>query len=58
MDTSGKSRELFDTHTPVLQLLCINLFITLDFVLQKTITRIEPHYLDVWVPMHWDDPQS
>jgi hypothetical protein len=58
MDTSEKFRERYDTRTPVLQLLCINLCITLDYLLQKASTRVEPHYLDVWVPMHQDDPQS
>jgi hypothetical protein len=29
-----------------------NLFITLDFVLQKANTRANPHYLDVWQPAH------
>jgi hypothetical protein len=33
----------------------INLFITLDSMLQKKSTRIEPHYLDVWLPAHDDD---
>jgi hypothetical protein len=54
MDTSSKSREWYGTHTLVLQFLCI----TLDSVLQKASTGVEPHYLDVWVPMHQDDPQS
>jgi hypothetical protein len=44
----------YDTHIPVLQLLCI----MLDSLLQKASTRVEPHYLDVWVPMHQDNPQS
>jgi hypothetical protein len=46
------------THTPILQLLCINLYITLDSLLQRASTRVEPYYLDVWVPMHRDNPQS
>jgi hypothetical protein len=58
MDMSRKFRERYDTHTPVLQLLCINLCIMLDSLLQKDSTGVEPHYLDVWVPMHRDDPQS
>jgi hypothetical protein len=33
----------------------INLFITLDSMLQKKSTRVEPHYLDIWLPMHDDD---
>jgi hypothetical protein len=24
----------------------------LNFVLEKASTRVEPHYLDVWVPAH------
>jgi hypothetical protein len=30
----------------------------LDSILLKASTGVEPHYLDVWVLMHWDDPQS
>jgi hypothetical protein len=30
----------------------------LDSLLQKAGIGVEPHYLDVWVPMHWDDPHS
>jgi hypothetical protein len=33
----------------------INLFVTLDSMLQKKTTGVEPHYLDVWLPMHNDD---
>jgi hypothetical protein len=31
------------------------LFIILDSILQKKNTRIEPNYLDVWLPAHDDD---
>jgi hypothetical protein len=58
MDTSERFKEWYDTRTPVLQLLCINLCITLNSLLQKASIGIEPHFLDVWVPMHQDDPQS
>jgi hypothetical protein len=34
---------------------CINLFVTLDFMLQKKNTRVEPHYLDIWLPVQDDD---
>jgi hypothetical protein len=27
-------------------------------IMKKASTGVEPHYLDVWVPMHPDDPQS
>jgi hypothetical protein len=27
----------------------------LDSMLQKKSTRVEPHYLDVWLPVHDDD---
>jgi hypothetical protein len=33
----------------------INLFVTLDSMLQRKSTGIEPHYLDVWLPAHDDD---
>jgi hypothetical protein len=33
----------------------INLFITLDSMLQEKSTGVEPHYLDVWLPAHDDD---
>jgi hypothetical protein len=36
----------------------INLFIMLDFVLQKASMGIDPHFIDVWVPMHRDDPEA
>jgi hypothetical protein len=58
MDTSGKTREQYDTHTLILHLLRVNLFITLDSILQKTSTGVESHFEDLWVPMHRDDPQS
>jgi hypothetical protein len=34
---------------------CINLFVTLDSMLQKKSTGVEPHYLDIWLPAHADD---
>jgi hypothetical protein len=37
---------------PFLQVLCINLFIMLDFVLQKASIEVKPHYLYDWVPTH------
>jgi hypothetical protein len=36
----------------------INLFIMLDYVLQKASTVVHPHFIDVWVPMHRDDPED
>jgi hypothetical protein len=33
----------------------INLFVTLNSMLQKKSTGVEPHYLDVWLPVHDDD---
>jgi hypothetical protein len=33
----------------------INLFVTLDSMLQKKTTGVEPHNLDVWLPAHDDD---
>jgi hypothetical protein len=58
MGTFKKSREWYDTRIPVMQLLSINLYITLDSLLQKASNGVEPHYLDIWVAMHRDDPQS
>jgi hypothetical protein len=29
----------------------------LDFILQKTSTRVNPYFIDVWVPMLRDDPE-
>jgi hypothetical protein len=34
---------------------CINLFVTLDSMLQKKSTGVKPHYLDVWLLVHDDD---
>jgi hypothetical protein len=34
---------------------CINLFVTLDSMLQKKSTGVEPHYLNVWLPAHDND---
>jgi hypothetical protein len=42
-------------------ILCINVYkfvIMLDSVLQKASTGIDPHFIDVWVPMHRDDPEA
>jgi hypothetical protein len=36
----------------------INLFIMLDSVLQKASTSVDPYFIDVWVPMHRDDPEA
>jgi hypothetical protein len=58
MDMSKKSRERYDTHTHVMQLLCINLYIMLDYLLQNASIRVESHYLDILVSMHRDDSQS
>jgi hypothetical protein len=33
----------------------INFFITLDSMLQKESTEVEPHYLNVWLPTQDDD---
>jgi hypothetical protein len=50
--TSVRHRGWYDTHTLIPQVLRINLFITLDYVLQKKSTGVDPHYLDVWAPAH------
>jgi hypothetical protein len=55
MVTSTRHRGWYDTHTLVPQVLHINMFITLDYVLQKKSTGADPHYLDVWAPTHEDD---
>jgi hypothetical protein len=34
--------------------LCTNLFIMLDSVLKKASMGVDPHFIDVWVPMHRD----
>jgi hypothetical protein len=34
------------------------LFIMLDSILQKASTGVDPHFIDVWVPMHRDDPEA
>jgi hypothetical protein len=34
---------------------CIDLFVTLDSMLQKKSTGVKLHYLDVWLPAHDDD---
>jgi hypothetical protein len=36
----------------------INLFIMLDYVLQKASTGVDSHFIDVLVPMHRDDPEA
>jgi hypothetical protein len=36
----------------------INLFIMLDSVLQKASTDVDTHFIDVWVHMHSDDPET
>jgi hypothetical protein len=33
----------------------INLFIMLDSMLQKKSTGVEPHYLNIWLPVHDND---
>jgi hypothetical protein len=50
-----KTQRMYDTHTLIPQVLRINLFITLDYVLQKKSTEVDPHYLDVWAPAHEGD---
>jgi hypothetical protein len=30
----------------------------LDYVLLKAIRGVDPHFIDVWVPMHRDDPEA
>jgi hypothetical protein len=36
----------------------INLFIMLDSILQKASTGVDPYFIDIWVPMHRDDPEA
>jgi hypothetical protein len=31
---------------------------TLDSMLQKKSTGVEPHYLDIWLPAHNDDEST
>jgi hypothetical protein len=58
MDTFGKSREQYDTHTRFYALLCIHLFIMIDSILQKASTGVDSYFIDVWVPMHRDDLEA
>jgi hypothetical protein len=30
----------------------------LDSVLQKASTGVDPHFIDIWVHMHRDDPEA
>jgi hypothetical protein len=30
----------------------------LNSVLQKASMGVDPHFIDVWVPMHMDDPEA
>jgi hypothetical protein len=53
--TSARHRGWYDTRTLVPHVLRINLFKTLDYVLQKKSTGADPHYLDVWAPAHEGD---
>jgi hypothetical protein len=53
--TSTRHRGWYDTRTLVPQVLRINLFITLDYVLQKKSTGVNLHYLDVWAHAHEGD---
>jgi hypothetical protein len=34
---------------------CLNLFVTLDSMLQRNSTVLKPHYLGIWLPTHDDD---
>jgi hypothetical protein len=36
------------------ELLRINLFIILDSILQKASMGVDPHFINVWMPMHRD----
>jgi hypothetical protein len=53
-----KTKGWYDTHISVPHLLRTYLFIMLHFVLQRASFGVDPHYLDVWVPMHRDDDTS
>jgi hypothetical protein len=51
-----KTQRWVRYNLSVFSLVCrINLFVTLDSLLQKKSTWVEPHYLDVWLPAHNDD---
>jgi hypothetical protein len=30
----------------------------LDSILEKASMGVDSHFIDVWVPMHWDDPEA
>jgi hypothetical protein len=55
MITSARPRGWYNTLSLFPKVFRINLFITLDSMLQKKSIGIEPHYLDVWLPAHDDD---
>jgi hypothetical protein len=52
---SARPRGWYDTLSLFLYVFLINLFVTLDSMLQKKSTEVKPHYLDVWLPAHGDD---
>jgi hypothetical protein len=53
---SGRDQRLVRYTLPLFPYVFrINLFITLDSMLQKKSTGVEPHYLDIWLPAHADD---
>jgi hypothetical protein len=53
-NTSTRLIEWYHTWTLIWKVLRINLYETLDFVLPKASTGVDPHYLDVWIPAHQD----
>jgi hypothetical protein len=48
----GKLNEWYDTRIGIPQVLRINLFITLNSVLQTSSTRVDPNFFDVWWHAH------
>jgi hypothetical protein len=54
--TSARPRGRYDTiFLSLHKFFCINLFVTLDSMLQRKSNIVKPHYLDVWLPVHDND---
>jgi hypothetical protein len=51
-DTSARPKGWYHTRDFNSKFCVTNLFIMLNFVLQKASTGADPHYLDVWQPAH------
>jgi hypothetical protein len=57
-DTLEKHKGWHDTHIYLPYLLQTYLFIMLHSILHTSSFGVDPHCLDVWVPMHQDDDTS